>query len=163
MRKSRINDLRKSKRNGKKHTKSSRKFRGGVRNENPFLNFARKNRELVRSQNNIGNGPEDIGKVGRILGNKWSAMSQEEKDLYDIEIQKKLTVERAKEAKKQALVELKDTVEVLRVDPTPSNISFVGEDFRAAEERWNERNNSKKSKSISIGGKTKSNSRKVRK
>ena len=42
MRKSRVNDLRKSKRNGKNHTRLSRKIRGGVMKENPFLNFARK-------------------------------------------------------------------------------------------------------------------------
>jgi len=145
MRKSRVNNLRKSKRNGKNHTRLSRKIRGGVREwelrQNPFLKFARKNRERVRSENNIGNRPEDVGKVGRILNNEWQAMSQDEKNLYDIKIQNTLTEERAKETQRQALDDLKEAIETLKHDPTPSKISFVGEKFRTIEEKFNKRNN----------------------
>jgi hypothetical protein len=153
MRKTRVNDLRKSKKNGKNHTRLSRKFRGGVREwelrQTPFLKFARKNRERVKSENNIGNDPEDVGKAGRILGDQWKAMSQEEKNLYDIKIQNTLTEERAKETKRQALDDLKGAIETLKHDPTPSTISFVGEKFRMLEEEFNKRNNiDEKSKEI---------------
>ena len=140
MRKSRVNDLRKSKRNGKNHTRLSRKIRGGVRKENPFLNFARKNRELVREQN-PDIGPQDIGRVSRILTDQWKAMSQEEKELYDVELQKKLMAERDTEAQKLALNELKEAIETLKLVPMESNISFVGEKFRTVEKEFNKRNN----------------------
>ena len=68
-------------------------------------------------------------------------MRQEEKNLYNIKIQNKLTKERAKETKKQALVELEDAIETLKYDPTPSNISFVGEKIHMLEKEFNKRNN----------------------
>ena len=145
MRKSRVNNLRKSKRNRKNHTRLSRKIKGGVGEwelrQTPFLKFARKNRERVKLENNIGNDPEDVGKAGRILAAEWAAMSQEEKNLYDIKIQNTLTEERAKETNRQALDDLKEAIETLKHDPTPSKISFVGEKFRMLEEEFNKRNN----------------------
>lgn len=150
MRKSRV--LSQSKRKSKKHSRSSRKIRGGLRKESPFIKYAKKHREEVREQN----PGLPFGELAVILTNNWKNLSDEEKSHYDGTFDP--IRHKAKEASKKVLTEFKETVHRLKYDPTPNNASFVGEEYRAAEERWNKRNTSKESKSSKESNDSKSSS-----
>lgn len=98
----------------------------------PYIRFAHANRELLRPPN------ATFGVLGKIIGNAWRSLSIEEKARYDTVVQDPMI----EEAKRRVLTDFKYTVDRLKHDPTPNNVSFVGEEYRAAQRRWNEQNNS---------------------
>ena len=65
-------------------------------------------------------------------------------------------------AKDAALSQLKDAIEEMKLNPEPSKISFVGEEFRKAKERFENRNGFKSDLS-NKGGKTNKKTRKIKK
>uniref|UniRef100_A0A6C0H1Z8 HMG box domain-containing protein n=1 Tax=viral metagenome TaxID=1070528 RepID=A0A6C0H1Z8_9ZZZZ len=108
------------------------------------MNYANRNRTRIRTDN----PGSTYSELGRILSDNWKRFSDEEKASYSDEAIELRQIKEAKDAQKRVLDEYKEFVEVSKADPTPSRISFVGEDYRESEKRW-----------PGIGGKT----RKIRK
>lgn len=107
---------------------------GLYKSSSPYIRWAHANRELLRPPNST------FGVLGKIMGNAWRSLSPEEKARYEPVVQDP----KIEKAKRRLLTEFKDTVERLKHDPTPNNVSFVGEEYRAVKKRWNKRNNSKR-------------------
>lgn len=100
----------------------------------PYIRWAHANRELLRPPNST------IGMMNKIMCDAWRSLSVEEKARYEPVVQDP----KIEKAKRRVLIEFKDAVERLKHDPTPNNVSFVGEEYRAVKKRWNKRNNSKR-------------------
>jgi hypothetical protein len=108
------------------------KFVDGLyKSSSPYIRFAHANRELLRPPNST------FGMMGKIMCDAWRALSVEEKARYEPVAQDPMT----EEAKRRVLTEFKDMVDRLKHDPSPNNVSFVDEEYRAAQRRWNEHNN----------------------
>lgn len=100
---------------------------GLYKSSSPYIRFAHANRELLRPPNST------FGMMGKIMCDAWRSLSVDEKARYDT-VKQDPKIEKAK---RRLLTEFKDMVDRLKHDPTPNNVSFVGEEYRAAEKRWN--------------------------
>lgn len=102
---------------------------GLYKSRSPYIRWAHANRELLRPKTpNL-----TFGMMGKIMGDAWRSLSVDEKARYDT-VKQDPKIEKAK---RRLLTEFRDMVDRLKHDPTPNNVSFVGEEYRAAEKRWN--------------------------